>query len=110
MIKIKVVNKGHQQLPRYATPMSAGMDLRANLDEPITLLPMLAIKGDDPRLNVNTRIVSTIFATLLLLVNFITVFNPPEKSFTIYFIIVGLIILIFIGVIYSLVKASNDSD
>ena len=40
MIKIKVVNKGHQQLPRYATPMSAGMDLRANLDEPITLLPM----------------------------------------------------------------------
>ena len=40
MIKIKVVNKGHQQLPRYATPLSAGMDLRANLDEPITLLPM----------------------------------------------------------------------
>lgn len=40
MIKIKVVNKGHQQLPRYATPMSAGMDLRANLDEPITLQPM----------------------------------------------------------------------
>ena len=40
MIKIKVVNKGHQPLPRYATPMSAGMDLRANLDEPITLLPM----------------------------------------------------------------------
>ena len=37
MIKIKVVNKGHQQLPRYATPMSAGMDLRANLAEPLVL-------------------------------------------------------------------------
>ena len=40
MIKIKVVNKGHQQLPAYATPQSAGMDLRANIDEPITLHPM----------------------------------------------------------------------
>ena len=40
MIKIKVVNKGHQQLPAYATPQSAGMDLRANIDEPITLRPL----------------------------------------------------------------------
>ncbi len=40
MIKIKVVNRGHQQLPTYATPQSAGMDLRANLDEPVTLHPL----------------------------------------------------------------------
>ena len=40
MIKIKVVNRGHQQLPAYATLQSAGMDLRANLDAPITLHPM----------------------------------------------------------------------
>ena len=40
MIEIKVVNKGHQQLPAYATPQSAGMDLRANLDEPIVLRPL----------------------------------------------------------------------
>ena len=40
MIKIKVVNRGHQQLPAYATPQSAGMDLRANLGAPITLHPM----------------------------------------------------------------------
>ena len=40
MIKIKVVNRGHQQLPAYATLQSAGMDLRANLSEPVTLHPM----------------------------------------------------------------------
>ena len=40
MVKIQVVNRGHQQLPAYATPQSAGMDLRANLSEPITLHPM----------------------------------------------------------------------
>ena len=40
MIKIKVINRGHQQLSAYATPQSAGMDLRANLSEPITLHPM----------------------------------------------------------------------
>lgn len=37
---IKVVNKGHQPLPEYATPQSAGMDLRANIEAPITLNPM----------------------------------------------------------------------
>ena len=37
---IKVVNKGHQPLPEYATPQSAGMDLRANIEAPITLKPM----------------------------------------------------------------------
>lgn len=40
MIKIKVVNKGNQQLPEYATPLSAGMDLRANIGEDIVLKPM----------------------------------------------------------------------
>lgn len=40
MIQIKVVNKGHQQLPAYATAQSAGMDLRANLDAPVTIRPM----------------------------------------------------------------------
>ena len=40
MIKINVVNKGHQQLPAYATPQSAGMDLRANIEEPVVLHPM----------------------------------------------------------------------
>ncbi len=40
MMKIQVINKGHQPLPAYATPQSAGMDLRANIDEPIVLRPM----------------------------------------------------------------------
>ena len=39
-MKIKIVNRGRQQLPAYATPQSAGMDLRADIDEPITLHPM----------------------------------------------------------------------
>lgn len=40
MLKIQVINKGHQPLPKYATPQSAGMDLRANLEEPIILRPL----------------------------------------------------------------------
>ena len=40
IMDIKVVNKGHQPLPKYATPQSAGMDLRANIEAPITLKPM----------------------------------------------------------------------
>ena len=40
MVKIKVINKGHQPLPQYATPQSAGLDLRANLTESIVLKPL----------------------------------------------------------------------
>ncbi len=39
-MEIRIINSSHHALPRYETPMSAGMDLRANLDEPITLLPL----------------------------------------------------------------------
>lgn len=39
-LDIKVVNRGHQPLPAYATAQSAGMDLRANLDESIVLHPL----------------------------------------------------------------------
>ena len=39
-MKIKVVNRGHQPLPVYATEQSAGMDLRANLSEPVLLRPL----------------------------------------------------------------------
>lgn len=40
MVEIKVVNRGHQPLPVYATKLSAGMDLRANIESPIILHPM----------------------------------------------------------------------
>lgn len=40
MIKIKIVNKGNQPLPEYATPQSAGVDLRANIAEPVELKPL----------------------------------------------------------------------
>lgn len=40
MIQVKVINKGNQPLPQYATPQSAGMDLRANTSEAFTLKPL----------------------------------------------------------------------
>ena len=39
-MEIKIINKSRHPLPQYATPLSAGMDLRANIDEPITLAPL----------------------------------------------------------------------
>ena len=40
MLKVNIINKSNYDLPKYATPQSAGMDLRANIEEPITLHPL----------------------------------------------------------------------
>ena len=39
-MRIKIINKSTNTLPQYATPFSAGMDLRANLEEPVALKPL----------------------------------------------------------------------
>ena len=39
-MNIKIVNKSQHDSPAYATSQSAGLDLRANLTEPITLKPL----------------------------------------------------------------------
>lgn len=39
-MKVKIVNQSAFALPAYATPLSAGMDLRANLVEPVVLKPL----------------------------------------------------------------------
>ncbi len=40
MTKVRIINTSHHPLPSYATEHSAGMDVRANLDSPVTLAPM----------------------------------------------------------------------
>ena len=42
-MKVCVVNKSNHKLPEYSTPMSAGVDLKANISEPITLGPLQRI-------------------------------------------------------------------
>lgn len=39
-MKVRIVNKSKHDLPKYETEASAGMDLRANLDEPVILKPL----------------------------------------------------------------------
>lgn len=39
-MKVQIINKSKHNLPTYATPLSAGMDLKADIDEPIVLHPM----------------------------------------------------------------------
>ena len=39
-MEVKIINRSHHQLPAYATPLSAGMDLRANIDKPIVVQPL----------------------------------------------------------------------
>lgn len=40
MTDVKIINKSKHQLPQYSTVHSAGMDLRANIEHPITIHPL----------------------------------------------------------------------
>ena len=40
LMQVRIINKSHHPLPAYQTEQSAGMDLRANLDEPLELKPL----------------------------------------------------------------------
>ena len=39
-VTVKIINKSNNPLPQYSTPYSAGMDLRAYLEEAVTLQPL----------------------------------------------------------------------
>lgn len=39
-MNVRIINKSHHPLPQYETNQSAGMDLRANLSQPLTLEPL----------------------------------------------------------------------
>ena len=39
-MQVQVINKSKHPLPKYETEQSAGMDIRANLNEPIVLKPL----------------------------------------------------------------------
>lgn len=39
-MKVQIINKSKHPLPAYATPLSAGLDLRANIESAVTLQPM----------------------------------------------------------------------
>jgi len=39
-MQIPIINRSRHPLPAYATPLSAGVDLRANLDKPLVLQPL----------------------------------------------------------------------
>ncbi|MDD7557825.1 MAG: dUTP diphosphatase [Porphyromonas somerae] len=39
-VEIKIINQSPYPLPEYATPLSAGLDIRANIESPIELEPL----------------------------------------------------------------------
>lgn len=42
-MKVKVINKSNNPLPEYSTPQSAGMDLRANIEDSIDIDPLCRV-------------------------------------------------------------------
>ena len=54
-MEIKIVNKSNNDLPAYSTELSAGMDLRAFLTEPVILKPLERKLNSNRIISGNTR-------------------------------------------------------
>ena len=39
-MRVQIINRSRHEIPAYETPLSAGMDLRANIEQPITMKPL----------------------------------------------------------------------
>jgi len=90
-----------------STTNDTAIGITSGVSLAVTLLPMMAIRTNDDRLNINMRVVSTIFTAILIVLTIIMC-CISVSSLKIYYIISGLILLAFIGALYSLFKASNN--
>lgn len=83
---------------------STAIGITSGVSLAIVLFTMMAYRNKNQRININIRVVCSIFLATIAVFSIIMCFLVVAKL-TVYFIISGLILLIFIGVIYSIVNA-----
>lgn len=72
----------------------------------ITLLPMMGLKNENGRIQVNIKVLSTIFLLLFIVIAAVMCYMDVNKL-NLYFIIVGIIALIYLGITYSISKIKD---
>lgn len=72
----------------------------------ITLIPIMGLRHENSRVQVNIKVLSTIFLWTFIIIAAVMCFMSVEKL-NIYYIIVGIIALLYIGVLYSMSRIKD---
>ncbi len=72
----------------------------------LTLIPSMGLKLESGRVQTNVRVLSVVFALIFLVVAIIMCFITSKTIIT-YYVIEGVIALIFISILYGLIKIKD---
>ncbi len=89
-----------------STDYATSIGITSGLSFALTLLPIMGIKHENRRLQVNIKILSTLFFVLFVIIAGFMCFITTSKL-NLYFIIVGIIALIYLGILYSMSKIKD---
>lgn len=89
-----------------STDQASSIGITSGISFALTLLPIMGCKHESSRLQVNIKVLSTIFLVLFLIIAAVMCFITVNKL-NIYFIIVGIIALVFLGVLYSMSRIKD---
>ncbi|MBR6489644.1 MAG: hypothetical protein IKT03_03825, partial [Muribaculaceae bacterium] len=80
--------------------------ITSGLSFAIALIPMIGIKHESSRVQINIRVMSALTLVVFLFLAIVMCFISVEKL-NIYYTIVGIIALIYLGVLYSMLKIKD---
>jgi hypothetical protein len=72
----------------------------------VTLIPIMGLKHENNRMQVNIKVMSTLAFVLFLILAAIMCFISVEKL-NVYYIIVGIIVLVYLGILYSMSRIKD---
>lgn len=89
-----------------STDNACAIGVTSGLSFAVALIPMMGLKHENGRMQVNIKVMSTMALIVFLIIAAVMCFISVEKL-NVYYIIVGIMILIYLGLIYSMSRIKD---
>ncbi len=89
-----------------STDNACAIGVTSALSFAVTLVPILGLKHESSRMQVNIKVMSTMALIVFLIIAAVMCFISVEKL-NVYYIIVGILVLIYFGALYSMSRIND---
>ena len=90
----------------YSADNACAIGVTSALSFAVTLVPIMGLKHESSRMQVNIKVMSTIALIVFLIMAAVMCFISVEKL-NVYYIIVGILVLIYLGALYSMSRLKD---